>query len=41
MIVQACKGIATEDEIRKTVQWLCDEGNIFPTIDDEHFACTE
>jgi replication factor A2 len=37
---QRLKNMATEAEIRSTIEFLCNEGHLFSTIDDQHYAPT-
>ena len=37
----ALKGQIQSEDIRKATEYLCGEGHIYPTIDDNHFQlCT-
>jgi len=40
-LVQSLAGHATEAQVRDAMQTLFDEGTIFPTSDENHFALTE
>ncbi len=34
------RGSAGPEEVRETVEWLCAEGHVYTTIDDDHFKST-
>ena len=37
-VFEQLKGKITRDELNKSIQFLSDEGHIYSTIDEQHFA---